>query len=68
MAMKNPVHPGSFIKHAVEVSGLNVTDAAERLGVTRQSQVIQIIGCFDVCGKPYHLKRRLKLIEKGCRI
>ncbi len=37
MAMKNPVHPGKIIKHAVEASGLSVTDAAERLGVTRQT-------------------------------
>lgn len=37
MAMKNPVHPGKLIKHCVETSGLNVTEAAERLGVTRQT-------------------------------
>ena len=37
MTMKNPVHPGKIIKHAVEASGLTLTDAAERLGVTRQT-------------------------------
>ncbi len=37
MPMKNPVHPGKIIKHAVDASGLSVTDAAERLGVTRQT-------------------------------
>ena len=37
MAMKNPVHPGKIIKHAIEASGLSVTEAAERLGVTRQT-------------------------------
>ncbi len=37
MAMKNPVHPGKIIKHSVEASGLSVTEAAERLGVTRQT-------------------------------
>ncbi len=37
MAMKNPVHPGKIIKHSVEASGLSISDAAERLGVTRQT-------------------------------
>ena len=37
MAMKQPVHPGKIIKHAVEASGLSITEAAERLGVTRQT-------------------------------
>ncbi len=37
MAMKHPVHPGKIIKHSVEASGLSVTDAADRLGVTRQT-------------------------------
>lgn len=36
MAMKNPVHPGKIIKHdCMEALGLNVTDAAEALGVVR---------------------------------
>ncbi len=36
MAMKNPVHPGKIIKHdCIEALGLNVTDAAEALGVVR---------------------------------
>ncbi len=35
--MRNPVHPGKIIKHAVEASGLSITEAAERLGVTRQT-------------------------------
>ena len=37
MPMKNPVHPGKIIKHSIEASGLNITDAAKRLGVTRQT-------------------------------
>ncbi|MDR4494654.1 MAG: HigA family addiction module antitoxin [Nitrospirales bacterium] len=37
MTMKNPVHPGKIIKRAIETSGLSVTEAAERLGVTRQT-------------------------------
>ena len=37
MAMKNPVHPGKIIKNAIEASGVNVTEAAEGLGVTRQT-------------------------------
>lgn len=37
MGMKQPVHPGKLIKHCIESSGLNVTEAAEGLGVTRQT-------------------------------
>jgi len=37
MSMKDPAHPGRIIHHAIEASGLNVTDAAARLGVTRQT-------------------------------
>lgn len=37
MAMKQPVHPGKIIKHSIESSGLTLTNAAERLGVTRQT-------------------------------
>jgi antitoxin HigA-1 len=34
--MKNPAHPGGFIKtEIVEALGLSVTDAAQALGVTR---------------------------------
>lgn len=34
--MKNPAHPGSFIKHEIiEPLGLSVTSAAEVLGVRR---------------------------------
>ena len=35
--MKNPAHPGKIIKHAIEATELNVTEAAVRLGVTRQT-------------------------------
>ncbi len=37
MPMKQPAHPGKLIKHSIEASGLNLTDAAKRLGVTRQT-------------------------------
>jgi addiction module HigA family antidote len=34
--MKNPAHPGGFVKHEiVEALGLSVTSAAQVLGVTR---------------------------------
>lgn len=34
--MKNPAHPGGFVKHEIiEPYGLSVTDAATVLGVTR---------------------------------
>ena len=36
MAMKNPPHPGDFIRtEIVEATGLTVTAAAEALGVSR---------------------------------
>lgn len=36
MAMKNPVHPGSIVRHdCLEPLGLSVTDAAKALGVNR---------------------------------
>lgn len=35
MPMKRPAHPGKLIKHSIEVSGLSLTGAAKRLGVTR---------------------------------
>lgn len=37
MSMKNPVHPGHIIKHSIAATGLSVTAAAGRLGVTRQT-------------------------------
>jgi antitoxin HigA-1 len=34
--MKNPAHPGGFVKHEIiEPHGLSVTDAARVLGITR---------------------------------
>jgi len=38
MGMKNPPHPGLIVRHdCLEPLGLNVTDAAKALGVTRQA-------------------------------
>jgi addiction module HigA family antidote len=38
MPMKNPVHPGSIVRHdCLEPLGLSVTAAAKILGVTRQT-------------------------------
>lgn len=38
MAMKNPPHPGRTIREdCIEASGLSVTDAADKLGVIRQT-------------------------------
>jgi antitoxin HigA-1 len=37
MPMKQPAHPGKLIKHSIDASGLSLTDAAKRLGVTRQT-------------------------------
>ncbi len=37
MTMKNPVHPGRLVKHdCIEALGLNVTQAAKLLGVSRK--------------------------------
>lgn len=36
LTLQNPPHPGSFIRsEIIEANGLNVTDGAEALGVTR---------------------------------
>jgi antitoxin HigA-1 len=38
MPLKNPPHPGLAVRHdCLEPLGLSVTEAAQRLGVTRQS-------------------------------
>src|SRR6516165_2083019 len=38
MTMKNPPHPGLSVRHdCIEPCGLTITDAAEVLGVTRQT-------------------------------
>ena len=38
MRMKNPPHPGRIVRQeCIEPLGLTVTEAAERLGVTRQA-------------------------------
>jgi len=37
MPMKKPVHPGAIIKNSIEASGFDITEAAERLGVVRQT-------------------------------
>ena len=37
MSMKHPVHPGKIIKHAINATGLGVTESAERLGVSRST-------------------------------
>ena len=36
MEMKNPVHPGLFVKECLHDFGLSVAEAARGLGVTRQ--------------------------------
>jgi antitoxin HigA-1 len=38
MPMKNPPHPGGVVlRQCIEPSGLTITEAAERLGVTRNT-------------------------------
>src|SRR5580692_4392744 len=38
MMMKNPPHPGGVVlRQCIEPSGLSITDAAEALGVTRNT-------------------------------
>lgn len=38
MRMKNPPHPGKHVRYdCIEPLGLTITDAAKRLGVTRQA-------------------------------
>ena len=45
MVMKNPPHPGLSVRHdCLEPLGLNVTEAAKRLGVSRK-QLSDIVNC-----------------------
>jgi len=45
MPMKNPPHPGLSVRHdCLEPLGLNVTQAAKRLGVSRK-QLSDIVNC-----------------------
>ena len=45
MPMKNPPHPGLSVRHdCLEPLGLNVTEAARRLGVSRK-QLSDIVNC-----------------------
>lgn len=45
MAMKNPPHPGLSVRYdCLEPLGLNVTEAAWRLGVSRK-QLSDIVNC-----------------------
>ena len=45
MLMMNPPHPGLSVRHDfLEPLGLNVTDAARRLGVSRK-QLSDIVNC-----------------------
>ena len=45
MPMKNPPHPGLSMRHdCLEPLGLNVTEAAKRLGVSRK-QLSDIVNC-----------------------
>ena len=37
MAMLNPCHPGEILRDNLEAAELSVTDAASRLGCTRQA-------------------------------
>ena len=45
MPMRNPPHPGLSVRHdCLEPLGLNVTEAAKRLGVSRK-QLSDIVNC-----------------------
>ena len=45
MPMKNPPHPGLSVRHdCLEPLGLNVTETAKRLGVSRK-QLSDIVNC-----------------------
>ena len=37
MAMRRPPHPGRQIKTALEAAGINITEGAQHLGVTRNT-------------------------------
>lgn len=37
MPMKNPPHPGRLLRSAIQSCGLNITDTAKHLGVSRNA-------------------------------
>jgi antitoxin HigA-1 len=53
MPMKNPPHPGLSVRHdCIEAHGLTITEAAEVLGVTRQT-LNNLVN-----GTEWHFRRR----------
>lgn len=51
MSMKNPPHPGDFIRtEIVEPAGLTVTDAAKALQVSRPALSSLVNGNADLSG------------------
>ena len=47
MAMRNPPHPGLSVRHdCLEPLGLSVTEAAQKLGVSRK-QLSDIVNCHS---------------------
>ena len=52
MTMRNPVHPGAFVKtEIVEAHGLSVTAAAKVLGVSRPALSNLLNGNADLSGE-----------------
>src|ERR1700687_1238823 len=60
MQMKNPTHPGDIIRDCLDELGVNVTDGAKALGVTR-SALSRLINRRRACRLKgqYGWKRRL---------
>lgn len=48
MEMKNPVHPGLFVRECLDDLGLSVAEAAKGLGITRQQLYNVIAGRSNV--------------------
>ena len=66
MAMKNPPHPGDFIRtEIVEAAGLTVTAAAEALGVSRPALSSLLNGKAGLSGDIAQTRKREKLIRVG---
>ncbi len=66
MGIKNPPHPGDFIRtEVVEAAGLTVTAAAEALGVSRPALSSLLNGKADLSGEMASRaeKPRMKMLD-----
>jgi len=67
MTMKNPPHPGLSVRHdCIEPLSLTITEAADILGVTRQTLNNLVNGKSGISAEiPIRLKQVAQLLREG---